>query len=368
MQDPYDVLGVERDASGDEVKSAFRKLAQRFHPDKNPGDDGAQQKFKEINAAYQILGDPDKRAMFDRFGRSGLDGTGGIDPGAGFNFVDLGDLNMDGIFGDLLRGFGIRTGERGDLKKEIVVTFEEAAFGTDKELTYERVEACKDCSGSGSEPGHPRETCPACMGRGRVRFQQGILPMAIDRTCSRCHGTGKLVTHPCATCRGAGLLSASRTVTVTIPQGIEDGATRMVQGGGNMSRPDRAPGDLELTVSVAPHPFFKRSGDDVVCAAPISFVQAALGGELEVPTLEGKGKLKIPAGTQPGSVLRIKGKGIGRRTRSGRGDQLVEVAVEVPTALTTRQRELLVELGKELGDEVQPRQKTFVEKLKEFFG
>jgi molecular chaperone DnaJ len=206
------------------------------------------------------------------------------------------------------------------------------------------------------------------MGRGRVRFQQGIFPVAIDRTCSRCHGTGKLVSHPCGTCRGAGLLTAQRTISVTIPPGIEHGATRLVEGGGNLSRPDGPTGDLELTVSVAPHPFFKRTGDDVVCSAPISFVQAALGGEVEVPTLEGKGKLKIPAGTQPGSILRIKGKGIARRTRSGRGDQLVEVSVEVPTALTVRQRELLEALAKELGDEVQPQQKTFVQKLKEFFG
>jgi molecular chaperone DnaJ len=365
VRDPYDVLGVERNASVDEVKSAFRRLAQRFHPDKNPGDDQAHQKFKEINAAYQILSDPDKRAHFDRFGDAGLGGDGAT----GFDFVDLGNLNMDGIFGDLLRGFGFRTGgDRGDLKKELVVSFEEAVFGTEKELTYERTEACKDCHGSGSEPGRPRETCPACMGRGRVRFQQGLLPMAIERTCSRCHGTGRLVIDPCRTCRGAGLLSVSRTITVTIPPGIEEGSSRTVGGGGNVSRPDGEAGDLELAVSVAPHPFFKRAGDDVVCSAPISFVQAALGGEVMVPTLEGKGKLKIPAGTQPGSVLRIKGKGIPRRSRSGRGDQLVEVAVEVPTALTARQRELLEELGKELGDEVQPQQKTFVQKLKEFFG
>jgi molecular chaperone DnaJ len=365
VQDPYDVLGVERGASPDEVKSAFRRLAQRFHPDKNPGDDRAQQKFKEINAAYQILGDPEKRAVFDRFGRSDL---GGGAPGSGFDFVDLGNLNMDGIFGDLLRGFGIRTGERGDLKKEIVVSFEEAAFGAEKELTYERTEACKDCRGSGSEAGHPRETCPACNGRGRVRFQQGIFPVAIERTCSRCHGNGKLVTHPCPTCRGAGLLAVARTISVTIPPGIEHGATRTVERGGNAPRPDRAPGDLELAIVVAPHPFFKRSGDDVTCSVPISFVQAALGGELEVPTLEGKGKLKIPPATQPGNVLRIKGKGIVRRTRSGRGDQLVEVTVEVPTVLSARQRELLQELAKELGDEVQPQQKSFVQKLKEFFG
>src|SRR6185369_15645233 len=201
----------ERGASPDEVKSAFRRLAQRFHPDKNPGDDRAQQKFKEINAAYQILSDPEKRAMFDRFGNSSLGGAGAGAPG-GFDFVDLGNLNMEGIFGDLLRGFGIRTGDRGDLKREIVVTFEEAAFGAEKELTYERTEGCKDCRGTGSELGYLRETCAACMGRGRVRFQQGIFPVAIDRTCSRCHGTGKLVSHPCSTCRGAGLVSAPRTI------------------------------------------------------------------------------------------------------------------------------------------------------------
>ncbi len=368
MQDPYDVLGVERGASADEVKSAFRRLAQRFHPDKNPGDDQAQQKFKDINAAYQILSDPQKRAMFDRFGSSNLGGAGGPGFPGGFDLGDLGNISMDGIFGDLLRGFGIRTGERGDLKKEIVVTFEEAAFGAEKELTYERTEICKDCRGSGSEAGHPRETCPACVGKGRVRFQQGIFPVAIDRTCSRCHGSGKLVTHPCAPCRGAGIVAVARTIDVTIPPGIEHGATRTVERGGNVSRPDRAPGDLELTIRIAPHPFFKRSSDDVTCSVPVSFVQAALGGELEVPTLEGKGKLKVPPGTQSGTVLRIKGKGIVRRVRSGRGDQLVEVTVEVPTVLTARQRDLLEQLAKELGADVQPQQKSFVQKLKEFFG
>jgi molecular chaperone DnaJ len=363
VQDPYDVLGVERDASTDEVKSAFRRLAQRFHPDRNPGDDQAQQKFKEINAAYQILSDPEKRAMFDRFGNAGP-GAGGV----GFDFSDLGNINMDGIFGDLLRGFGIRTGDRGDIKKEIVVSFEEAAAGAEKELTYERTEGCKDCHASGSAPGHAKETCPACGGRGRVRFQQGLFPVALERACSKCFGTGKLVTHPCPTCRGAGLVSVARTIEISIPAGIESGSTRTIERGGNMQRPDRPPGDLELVVTVAPHPFFKRSGDDVTCSVPISFVQAALGGECEVPTLEGKGKLKIPPGTQPGSVLRIKGKGIVRRGRSGRGDQLVEVTVEVPTALTARQRELLQQLGAELGDESKPQEKGFMQKLREFFG
>jgi molecular chaperone DnaJ len=363
VQDPYDILGLERDASTDEVKSAFRRLAQRFHPDKNPGDDGAQQKFKEINAAYQLLSDPEKRAVFDRFGSAGPGGGG-----AGFDISDFGNINMDGMFGDLLRGFGIRTGDRGDIKKEIVVTFEEAAFGAEKELTYERTEGCKDCHGSGSAPGHTKETCSACGGRGRVRFQQGLFPVAIERSCSKCFGTGKLVTHPCSTCAGAGLVSVARTIEISIPAGIESGSTRTIERAGNMQRPDRPPGDLELVVGVAPHPFFKRSGDDVVCSVPVSFVRAALGGECEVPTLEGKGKLKIPPGTQPGSMLRIKGKGIVRRSRSGRGDQLVEVTVEVPTALTPRQRELLQQLGTELGDESKPQEKGFMQKLKEFFG
>jgi len=363
VQDPYDVLGVERGASVEEVKSAFRRLAQRFHPDKNPGDDGAAQKFKEINAAYQILSDPEKRAMFDRFGNA-APSAGGV----GFDISDLGNINMDGIFGDLLRGFGIRTGDRGDIKKEIVVSFEEAAFGAEKELTYERTEGCKECHGSGSASGHTKEICGACAGRGRVRFQQGLFPVAIDRPCSKCFGTGRIVTHPCATCSGAGLVSVARTIEISIPAGIESGSTRTIERAGNMQRANRHAGDLELVVNVAPHPFFKRAGDDVLCSVPVSFVRAVLGGECEVPTLEGKGKLKIPPGTQPGSLLRIKGKGIVRRSRSGRGDQLVEVTVEVPTALTARQRELLEQLASELGDESKPREKGFVQKLKEFFG
>jgi molecular chaperone DnaJ len=364
VQDPYEVLGLERGASADEVKSAFRRLAQRFHPDKNPGDEGAQQRFKEINAAYQILSDPEKRSMFDRFGANGV----GAGPSVGFDFGDLSGFNLEGLFGDLLRGFGVRSEPRGDLKKEIVVTFEEAAFGCEKELTYERVEPCNDCRGSGSAEGHPGQTCSACMGKGKVRFQQGIFPIAIERSCSRCHGTGKLVTHPCTHCRGAGLMSASHTISVTIPPGIEHGATRTVERGGNTPRPGRPPGDLELAISVGPHPFFRRVGDDVTCTVPVSFAQAALGGELEVPTLEGRGKLKVPAGTQPGTVLRIRGKGIPRRVRGGRGDQLVEVKVEVPVASTPRQQELLAELAKELGDDVQPERKSFVQKLKDFFG
>jgi molecular chaperone DnaJ len=368
VRDPYDVLGVGRSATQDEIKGAFRRLAGQHHPDKNPGDDGAHQRFKELNAAYQILSDPQKRAAFDRFGPVAF-GGGGNGPG-GFQGVpfDINDLNLDAIFGDLLGALGIKVGDRGTLQKEVRISFEEAAFGCTKEVSYERVEPCTDCSGSGSAPGSMPERCSACNGRGRVRMQQGVLPIAIERPCSRCRGTGQIVTDPCRVCRGAGLVASQRTIEVTIPPGVENGTTRLVERGGNSTRADRPAGDLELTIRVAPHELFRRVGDDVVCAMPISFAQAALGGELEVPTLEGRGKLRIPPGTQPGSVLRVKGKGIPRRVMGGRGDQLVEVTIEVPTQLTQHQKDLIAELAKELGENVQPQQATFMEKLKNLFG
>ena len=268
MQDPYQVLGVDRRASSEEVKSAFRKLAQRYHPDRNPDDETAQQKFKDINGAYQILSDPAKRSMFDRFGAAGV-GAAANGPGGGFDFVDMSNLNIDGIFGDLLRGCGIRTGERGDLKKELSITFEEAAFGCEKELSYERVQSCGDCHGSGSAPGFSGEICSACGGRGKVRFQQGILPIAIERSCSRCRGTGRIITHPCEGCRGDGLVPKTRTISITIPAGIDHGATRLVERAGNLPRADKPAGDLELTVLVTPHPFFRRVRDDISCTLPI---------------------------------------------------------------------------------------------------
>ncbi|MFT3764509.1 MAG: molecular chaperone DnaJ [Minicystis sp.] len=370
MRDPYDILGVDRSATQDELKSAFRRLAQQHHPDKNPGDAGAHQRFKEINAAYQILSDPQKRAAFDRYGEAAMGGAASAagNPFAGGMPFDMADLNLDGIFGDLLGALGIKVGDRGSLQKEIRISFEEATFGCTKEIKYERVESCEGCAGSGSAPGSAAERCPACAGRGRVRFQQGVLPIAIERPCSRCHGSGRVVVDPCTTCRGAGLVGGRvRTIEVTIPPGVENGATRLVERGGNVPRPDRPPGDLELIIRVSPHDFFRRAGDDVVCAMPISFATAALGGEMAIPTLEGKGKLRIPPGTQPGSVLRVKGKGIPRRT-GGRGDQLVEVTIEVPTQLTASQKELIAKLAQELGESVQPQQATFMEKLRALFG
>lgn len=371
VRDPYDILGVDRSATQDEIKSAFRRLAAQHHPDKNPGDDGAHHRFKEINAAYQILSDPQKRAAFDRYGEAAMGGVagGGGNPFAGGVPFDVSDLNIDGIFGDLLGALGIKVGDRGALQKEVRITFEEAAFGCTKEIKYDRVEACSDCAGSGSAAGSAAERCPACNGRGRVRMQQGVFPIAIERPCSRCRGTGQIVVNPCATCRGAGLIGGrSRTIEVTIPAGVENGASRVVERGGNVVRPDRPPGDLELIIRVSPHDFFRRAGDDVVCSLPISFAQAALGGELAIPTLEGKGKLRIPPGTQPGTTLRVKGKGIPRRTSGGRGDQLVEVTIEVPTQLTASQKELVAKLAQELGENVQPQQATFMEKLRALFG
>jgi molecular chaperone DnaJ len=370
VRDPYDILGVDRAATQDELKSAFRKLAQQHHPDKNPGDDGAHHRFKEINAAYQILSDPQKRAAFDRYGEAAMGGPsqqpGNPFAGAGF---DMADLNIDGFFGDLLGALGIKVGDRGVLQKEIRVSFEEAAFGCTKEIKYDRVEACEGCAGSGSAPGSTADLCSACGGRGRVRFQQGVFPIPIERPCSRCHGTGKVVVDPCKTCRGAGLVgNRSRTIEVTIPPGIENGATRTVERGGNVTRPDRPPGELELTIRVSAHEFFRRAGDDVLCSLPISFAQAALGSEIEIPTLEGKGKLRVPPGTQPGTVLRVKGKGIPHRMAGGRGDQMVEVNIEVPTQLTPTQKELIARLAEDLGESVQPQQASFMEKLRALFG
>jgi molecular chaperone DnaJ len=280
--------------------------------------------------------------------------------------VDLG--GFDGIFGDILDAFGIRGGDKGTVRVKLELSFEEAARGVSKEVRYEIVDRCESCAGSGAKPGTSVSTCMACEGRGRVRFQQAMLPIAVERPCSRCRGTGKLPSTPCERCSGAGLEKKRLSAEVSIPAGVEAGSSRTLSGGGSRPGPDRPRGDLELLIAVAPHPFFQRDGDDVLASVPVGFVQAAIGGEIDVPTLDGKVKLRVPPSTQPGTILRIRGKGLPRRVRGGRGDQLVEIKVEVPTELTSRARELLEELGRELGEEVQPQQKTFVEKLKSLFG
>jgi molecular chaperone DnaJ len=370
QRDHYETLGVSRSATAEEVKAAFRKLAAQHHPDRNNGDPGAAVRFKEINAAYQVLGDPQRRAMYDRFGHRAEESGSPFASGGPFagGVVDFSEIAIDGILGDLLGVFGVGRGDKGDLKRELEITFEEAAFGTTKTMRYDRIVSCGDCRGSGSAPGSVPDTCSACNGRGRVRFQQGILPIAVERVCQRCKGRGTVVTHACATCKGSGLVTSENTIEVTIPPGVEHGATRVVTGAGNRPRADRAAGDLELEIRVQPHPFFKRMGDDVLCTVPITFTQAALGADVAVPTLDGKGKLRVPAGTQPGTILRIKNKGMPKRAGIGRGDQRIEVTIEVPTSLTARQRELLEELSRALGEDVTPQRKGFMDKLRDIFG
>ncbi|HEY2511730.1 MAG TPA: molecular chaperone DnaJ [Polyangiaceae bacterium] len=369
-RDHYEVLGVVRTATQEEIKVAFRKLASQHHPDRNPDDPHAAFRFKEVNASYQVLSDPQRRAMYDRFGHKAEEPGSPFSAGGPFagGVVDISDIAFDGILGDLLGVFGVGKGDKGDIKRDLEVSFEEAAFGCEKQLRYDRVVPCGDCHGNGSAPGTQPDTCVACNGKGRVRFQQGILPIAVERTCSRCRGVGHIVKDPCTNCRGSGLVTSPNTLSVTLPAGVESGATRLVNGAGNKVRADKAAGDLEITIKVRPHPFFKRTGDDVQCTVPITFTQAALGAEVEVPTLEGRGKMRVPSGTQPGTTLRIKGKGIPHRGGLGRGDQRVEVQLEVPTELTARQRELLEQLAKELGEAVQPQQRSFVEKLRDLFG
>lgn len=369
-RDHYETLGISKSAGPDDVKAAFRKLAAQHHPDRNQDDPKAATRFKEINAAYQVLSDPQRRAMYDRFGHRAEE------PGSPFasngpfqgGVVDFSEIAVDGILGDLLGVFGVGRGDRGELRRELEITFEEAAFGATKTMSYDRITPCGDCKGNGCAPGSKPETCSACNGRGRVRFQQGILPIAVERVCQRCKGRGATVTTPCNGCKGSGLVTNENTIEVTVPPGVEHGATRIVSGGGNRPRPDKPAGDLELEIKVQPHPFFKRAGDDVVCTVPLTFTQVALGAEVEVPTLDGKGKLRVPAGTQPGTTLRIKSKGMPRRAGIGRGDQRVEVAVEIPHELTPRQRELIEELAKELGEEVTPLRKGFMDKLRDLFG
>ncbi|MCC6644170.1 MAG: J domain-containing protein [Polyangiaceae bacterium] len=378
MRDPYEVLGVARGATDDELKSAFRKLAAKHHPDRNPDDPGAQERFKEINAAYQLLSDPQRRAAFDRFGAGGGGGFPGGFPGGGapFDFQNFADvLPGDGLFGDLLEKLGLKTGDRGDLQRELTVTLEEASAGVDKELTYDRAEACSTCAGSGAKPGSELRTCAGCNGRGKVRLQQPLLPIPIERPCSRCAGRGRVVVTPCGPCRGTGVITKKRTIIVTVPPGVEHGATRLVERGGSALRADRGPGDLEIVIKIAPHEVFKRLGDDVVCQVAVSFADACLGAEVSVPTLDGSGRVRVPRGTQPGTILRVRGKGMPRRVVGGRGDQLVEVQVFVPKRLTPRAEELVAELAKELGQHVparvEPEHQTdrgFLDKLKDFFG
>jgi molecular chaperone DnaJ len=357
VRNPYEVLELPSNASSDEIRLAFRRLAALSHPDRHQNSQEAQARFTEINSAYQILSDPHKRAAYDRYGERAFrpGGTAGA------------TVNFETMVTELLKA--VRAGRSdGSVKQVLELSFAEAAEGCHKQVRYERINHCSACNGSGAARGSSTTRCAACSGKGRVRTAEGILSILRDRTCSKCRGTGRLAISSCRDCGGRGLGRYQHSVDVDVPPGTIDGATQSVPGAGHRLVPNGKYGRLEISIRVLSHPFFSRSGDDILCTVPVSMVTAALGGQVEIPTLSGKIKLTIPVATQPGTVLRVRGKGLQHRLRSGRGDQLVEVKVEVPSQLSERARDLLTELDKEIGSEQAPEQRSFVERLKDLFG
>jgi molecular chaperone DnaJ len=347
-RDYYEILGVSRDASDEEIRKAFRKLAFKYHPDHNHGD-GAEEKFKEINEAYQVLCDPDKRANYDRFGHGGAEGLFG-QGFEGFGFGGLGDV-FDVFFGGTTTATRHAPQRGADLHYATTITFEEAAFGCEREISISRTENCSVCHGSGAKPGTEPSRCPACNGTGQIRHTRQTLFGRFTNTtvCSQCHGEGKIITEPCPECRGSGRRKQQRNIVLKIPAGVDNGTQICLSGEGDAGARGGLPGNLYITVSVKEHELFTRDGDDIHYRLSVNFAQAALGAELEVPTIDGKTGLKIPPGSQTGTVFRIKAKGFPHLHRSGRGDQLVTLFVATPQSLTKRQRELLRELADSLG-------------------
>ncbi len=364
-KDYYAVLGVPRNATADEIKQAYRKMARRYHPDLNH-DPGAEEQFKAINEAYEVLSDPEKRAMYDRYGS--------VDPGMGGfgGFTDPFDL-FNEIFGGL-GGFGTRRGapRRGnDLRVEVGITLEEAARGVAREVSVRRREPCPTCHGSGAAPGSRPATCPECHGTGQVRrVQRTFLGSFINIvTCPRCEGTGKIVRTPCPACQGSGMTYVTRHLSVQVPAGIEHGMSLRLSGEGEPGERGGPPGNLYVTVKVKPHPYFKRQGDDLLLELRVNIAQAALGSRVRVPTLEGEREIRIPPGTQPGTILRLRELGFPHLRGGGRGDQLVIVQVEIPRTLNEEQRALLQKLGETLGtEEIVEEKQGFFDRLKETLG
>jgi molecular chaperone DnaJ len=372
-RDYYEVLGVTRTVTEVELKSAYRKLALQFHPDRNPNNPDAEEKFKEVSEAYAVLADTDKRSVYDRYGHAGLGGgsgqSGGFDPTV---FQDFSDIFGEFFgFGDMFGGGG-RGGSRSrvqrgaDLREDLTLEFEEAFFGTESQVTVRRHEACEDCRGSGSAPGKGPTTCRSCSGRGQVRYQQGFFSIA--RTCPACQGTGSVITDPCPKCKGEGRILRQRTVDAKVPAGVEDGTRIRFSGGGEVGAFGGPAGDLYVVLHVKEHAFFAREGNDLHCVVPISVAQAAMGAEIRVPTMEGEHTLKIPDGTQPGAVFRIRNKGVPVLNGHGKGDLYVEVRVQVPTKINKRQKELLQELDALSKVDNQPLLRSLLGKMKDMFG
>jgi molecular chaperone DnaJ len=368
-RDYYEVLGVHRSCTEDDLKSAYRRLAKQYHPDVNKSPD-AEERFKEINEAYEVLCDPDKRAAYDRYGHAGLDGSmGGMGGMGGFTGFGVEDI-FESFFG------GMRTSQRGpqrgaDLRYDLVISFEEAVFGCEKEIEISRWEVCPTCSGTGSAPGTSPSRCPLCHGSGEVRrVQQTIFGRFVNvMPCDRCGGKGTVITKPCPTCSGEGRVRASRRLQVKIPAGVDDGTQMRLAGEGEMGAMGGPAGNLYVVLQVRRHRFFRRDHSDILLDVNINVAQAALGDEVEVPTVDGPAKIAIPAGTQHGDTIVLKGKGVPQLQSSRRGDQIVHVNVVTPTRLTDEQRRLFQELAKSLGREVSPQEeKGFFEKVKDAFG
>ena len=368
-RDYYEVLGVKKGASADEVKKAYRKLAMKYHPDKNPGDKKSEEAFKEASEAYEVLSSPEKKSRYDQFGHSasGMGGGGGGNPFEGGGFGDsFGDVFSD-FFGGQGQGQGRggARGERGsDLSYKMDLTFDQAAFGYSTEIKIPRLEECGQCSGTGARSSRDIEICPVCQGSGQQRIQQGFFSVAT--TCSQCRGLGKIVRNPCPSCRGRGRTNAEKKMKVKIPAGIDSGHRVKLTGEGEAGLSGGPAGDLYLLINVLDHPIFERDGYDVYCQVPVSFTQASLGSDIEVPTLEGRAKLTIQPGTQNDRVFRLKAKGIPKLRGSGKGDLYVRIQVEVPTNLNKKQKQLLEEFASISGEEVNPIRKSFIDKLKDF--
>jgi len=375
-------MGVPKNATEAEIKQAYRKLAKKYHPDLNPGDKEAEAKFKEVNEAYEVLSDKDKRARYDQFGQAGVDPNFGAGAAGGNPFT--GGVNIDDIFNSVFDGFDFggfgfgggrranpNTPRRGsDSETTVNISFEEAAKGCKKTVSYEKVDSCPDCHGTGAKNGTQPKTCPQCGGSGQVRVSQrtpfGVVQTA--RTCDRCGGAGKVIDDPCRTCGGSGRVKREKTIEISIPAGIDNEQVLNVSGRGNAGANGGPSGDLHVYVSVRPHPIFERRGNDIWCEMPITFTQAALGADVIVPTIDGKVEYQVHAGTQPGDVFKLKSKGIPKLSGRGRGDQYVRMTIEVPKNLSQKQKDLLTEFDSGADEKNYQNRKSFFNKIKDMFG
>lgn len=378
-RDYYEVLGLSKSASVDEIKKAYRKLAKQYHPDLNPGDKSAEAKFKEVNEAYEVLSDSDKKAKYDQFGHAGVDPNFGASAGYSGNpfgqDIDLGDIFGSFFGGGFSGGFSGRKANpnaprRGsDTEAVVNITFDEAAKGCKKQVSYQNIETCSECKGSGAESGSSPKTCPTCNGTGQVRINQRTPFGTIQttRTCDRCHGRGKVIEKPCKKCNGNGRVRVKKTIEINIPAGIKDDQILNVTAKGNSGINGGPAGDLHVYVNIKPHELFERKGDDVWCELPVTFTQAALGYEVSVPTLDGKVSYSLREGTQPGDVFKLKGKGMPHLGGRGRGDQYVKITIEVPRNLSQKQKEILKEFDTHASEKNYQHRTSFFDKLKNMF-